>query len=166
MLAHYVYASPAHHQQLEPRATTSPAPACTVNSDVVTNGNFYGYPNPPDYAPWALAPTIACWGHNVPYLENNSSDYGTAHVFFRVVLDHTVVIPQQLSCPSCTSSSQPGCKWYPDPTYKVVRGRIVTPSSGKGELKVLISQAKQTSAVSPLLVTAVRMITPGTDQYT
>ena len=46
--------------------------------------------------------TIACDYYN-------STNYGTPHVVFRVTLDHTIVIPQQLSCPTCSSQDQPGC---------------------------------------------------------
>ncbi|CAO1603207.1 hypothetical protein XANCAGTX0491_006799 [Xanthoria calcicola] len=103
--------------------------------------------------------TVACWGHS-------GTDYGSPHVFFRVTLDHTIVIPQQLSCPNCTSSSQAGCAAFPEPTYKIVSGNVVGPASGKGTLKLLISQAPQKGSVQPLMVTALRMITPGTGPFT
>lgn len=45
---------PQGQSDLEPRATV---PACAVNSDVVVNGAFYGYPNPPSYAPWTVEAT-------------------------------------------------------------------------------------------------------------
>ena len=109
----------------------------------------------------AFRATVACWGH-AGYIGDNKTDYGFPHVFFRVTLDHTIVIPQQLSCPSCTSNTQPGCANFPYPTYKVVSGNVVGPASGKGTLKVLISQAAQKENVQPLLITALRMITPGT----
>lgn len=53
---------PVQHQNLEPRATTPAAPACTTDSDVVVNGGFYGYPNPPSYAPFTLASAVGSPG--------------------------------------------------------------------------------------------------------
>ncbi|KAL8635860.1 MAG: hypothetical protein Q9228_006688 [Teloschistes exilis] len=114
---------------------------------------------------YTIEATVACWSHNDLYQGHNSADYGTPHVFFRVLLDHTTVIPQQLSCPACTSSNQPGCSAYPSPTYQVVRGNITAPASGSGTLKVLVSQISQNKSVSPFMLTALRMITPGTDQF-
>ena len=251
---------PAKVQDLERRATAPAAPACTKNSDVVVNGAFYGYPNPPSYAPFTLThtggspgcqyingytPCLAFGGFGaadpnclyaarscamvfsnlrantsrsnsqcqygaaggsdtisqaitfapgcqyiveyVPFPSllnsrsliltksfratvacnaNNSTDYGTPHVFFRVTLDHTIVIPQQLSCPACKSPDQPGCQNYPYPTYRVVSGTVVGPASGSGTLKVLVSQPTESVGVSPFLITALRMITPGTDGFT
>ncbi|KAL8795081.1 MAG: hypothetical protein Q9195_002378 [Heterodermia aff. obscurata] len=209
---------PAQVQDLDRRATTPAAPACTTNSDVVVNGAFYGYPNPPSYAPFTLThtggspgcqyingytPCLASGGFGaadpncfqcqygatggsdtisqqitfapgcqyiveatVACNYNSNTDYGTPHVFFRVTLDHTIVIPQQLSCPACKSANDPGCQNYPYPTYKVVSGTVVGPASGSGTLKVLVSQPAESVAVSPFLITALRMITPGTDGFT
>ena len=55
---------PADHPNLKPRVTTTtPAgPACTTNSDVVINGGFYGFPDPPSYAPWVQAPNVGSPG--------------------------------------------------------------------------------------------------------
>ncbi|KAL9036300.1 MAG: hypothetical protein Q9214_006201 [Letrouitia sp. 1 TL-2023] len=108
---------------------------------------------------------VGCWGHG--FINGNySSGWGTPHVYFRVTLDHTIVIPQQLSCPHCTSGDQPGCAGYPSQqTMKIVTGTVVGPASGKGTLKVIVNQAPQTQAVAPLIVTAVRMITPGTSDW-
>ncbi|KAI4212016.1 MAG: hypothetical protein LQ351_005198 [Letrouitia transgressa] len=195
-----VFALGASAALRKPRAitttTTPTAPACTTNSDVVVNGGFYGYPNPPSYAPFSVTSAggspgceyvngytpclgqggfgagdpnclakVGCWGHG--YLNGNySSGWGTPHVYFRVTLDHTIVIPSQLSCPHCTSGDQPGCAGYPSQqTMKVVTGTVVGPASGQGTLKVIINQSPQTTAVAPLIITAVRMITPGTSEW-
>ena len=99
--------------------------------------------------------TVACWYHNM-------TDRGTPHVVFRVTLDHTIVIPQQLSCPNCESEYQPGCNNFPYQTYKIVSGNVTGPASGKATLKVLISQPPESVTVAPLTITAVRMVTPGT----
>ncbi|KAI4098689.1 MAG: hypothetical protein L6R37_006347 [Teloschistes peruensis] len=118
------------------------------------------------YAPgclYTVEAEVACWGHNEPSSDTN---YGTPKVSFRVTLGSTVVIPQQLSCPACTSSSQPGCAGYPYPTYKIVRANVTTPATTSAKFTVSISQGAQSGTVAPLLITAVRMITPGTDQYT
>lgn len=106
--------------------------------------------------------TVVCWGR-ASHIYDNAIEYGSPHVFFRVVLYHTIVIPQQLSCPSCTSNTQHGCAYFPQLTYKVLRGNVVGPASRKGTLKVLVSQAKQEGNVQPLLITAVKMITAGSD---
>ncbi|KAL8691002.1 MAG: hypothetical protein Q9218_003678 [Villophora microphyllina] len=207
-------------QDVEPRAAR---PTCVPDSNVVVNGDFYGYLNPPSYAPftvsssgggpgckylndyracqgfggpfdesdpncfacqygivggsttigqevsftpgchYAIEVAVACSGHNAPYLLNNSTDYGTPQVSFRVLLDHETVIPKQLSCPICTSSDQFRCSAYPDPTYRVITGYISAPPSGNATLKVLISQGEQNGTVSPLMITAVRMVTFGNE---
>ena len=89
---------------------------------------------------------MACYGSGKP------------HVFFRVVLDHTVVIQQQLSCAGeCSSSDQPGCRSFPDPTYKVVSGKVVGPAGGSAPLKILISQAPETEETTSLVITTLDM---------
>lgn len=100
--------------------------------------------------------SVGCYAHS-------ATIYGQPHVYIQVSLDGTVVIPQQRAC-SCSSFSQSGCHNYPDPTYKIISGRIITPASGKGILKAHINQAPQaTPLVAPLVLTSLRMITPGTD---
>ena len=98
---------------------------------------------------------VACIGAN-DYMGSEDT-YGTPHIFFRVTLDHTIIIPQQLSCPSCKSSDQSGCIRYPDPTYREAVGTVVGPASGKGTIKILMSQASQTAATSQFLLTQLSM---------
>ena len=69
-----------------------------------------------------------------------------------------MVIEQQLSCPACTSQSQPDCDNYPYPTYKFVYSKTFqAPAAGSAPVKIIISQAPQTEAVQPLLITALNM---------
>lgn len=53
---------PVKNQDLQPRATTPPAPGCTPDSDVVDNGAFYGDGSQDTYAPFKLAPTVGSPG--------------------------------------------------------------------------------------------------------
>ena len=48
------------------------------------------------------------------------------------------------------------------PTYRTVSGKIVGPAAGSGLLRVYTNQAAQAGAVAPVLITDVRMVTPGT----
>ena len=75
-----------------------------------------------------------------------------------------MIIEQQLSCPVCTSNTQKDCdNWPTYPTYKFVYSKtFAAPASGSAPVKIIISQAPQTEAVVPLLITALNMYSRAT----
>ena len=78
--------------------------------------------------------------------------------FFRVTLDHTIIIPQQHGC--CDPTADFSCG-----QWREVVGTVVGPASGKGNITVHVSQTPQTDDYAGFSIAQLSMSAKYLDSY-